>query len=95
MGADACIMTLTHRHKQNPGIVVTAWQFSLSAPVPVWVARVFHHLDGNRNEWSSVRSGDAVTGDWAVHMPTVSTSGPPIICALKDAAFRAEFEPLP
>lgn len=63
-------MTMTHQSTYDTRqFDVRAWQFSLTEPIPVWVARKFHRLS-SAPEWSSVAMENTVVragiGDWVV-----------------------------
>jgi len=68
---------------------VTAWQFSHTAPTPVWVARIFHRVGGTG--WTAVGPQglvEAKEGDWVV-APDVGTC-----FVLTNEEFKECFKPL-
>ena len=77
---------------------VTAWRFSSTAPIPVWVARKFHVIqdtfeDGSQQtKWSALSTEgkvvEAKEGDWVV-APNVG-----MCFLLTDAEFNECFKPL-
>jgi hypothetical protein len=72
---------------------ITAWQFSHSSPIPVWVAKKFH-LCGGEN-WSAVTSEDEVIeakpGDWAV---AIENGEVRVVIVLTNTEFAKLFRPL-
>jgi len=70
---------------------VTAWQFSRTAPIPVWVARKFHQIP-EAEGWTAVDTNgklvEAKEGDWVV-APDVGTC-----FVLTNEEFNECFKPL-
>jgi len=70
---------------------VTAWQFSHTAPIPVWVARKFHQVSDKKG-WTAIdlygKVIEANEGDWVV-APNVGTC-----FVLTDKEFNECFKPL-
>jgi len=68
---------------------VTAWQFSHTAPIPVWVARKFHRIE--KTGWQGLGSkGELVLAkplDWAVLADST-------IIVLTDSEFQMLFKPI-
>lgn len=77
----------SHRFIDDPAIVVTAWQYQRTAPIPVWVARNFHRLhDG------SALTGLALDGQligcpeqhWIVRLESGSANGRHAVAVVLD-----------
>lgn len=79
-------MTPTHVHRTERDFKVTAWRNDPKAPIPLWVFRQFHDLDGDGRRTSSAMAS-ADVGDWIVNFGTASG-------VMKDANFNAAFEPI-
>lgn len=79
----------THQAKFAHQPDVTAWQFSKTAFIPVWVARIMHRVGGEG--WSGLSADgkivEAKEGDWAV---VVDRS----VIILTDKEFQEGFKPL-
>ena len=85
-------MNVTHQATFSNRENVTAWQFSYSSPIPVWVAKKFH-LCGGEN-WSAVTEDgviEAKPGDWAV---AVDNGDVRVIILLTNEEFSKLFRPL-
>lgn len=82
-------MKATHQSKLGAHEDVTAWQFSHTTPIPVWVARRFH-LTGGEN-WKAIAGEELITakpGDWAIIVWDK-------IIVLSNNEFNQCFQPLP
>lgn len=70
---------------------IAAWQYDLTAPMPVWVARRWHQL-GGRARLSCLTGGQiqvARPGDWIVCLHGA------VMVALTAVEFALNFEALP
>jgi len=77
---------------------VTAWQFSRTAPIPVWVAKIFHFIEDTFEDehkevkWAGISTEgkvvEAKEGDWVV-APDVGRC-----FVLTNAEFNECFKPL-
>lgn len=96
------MLTPTHQAKVGSRGDVTAWQFSLTANIPIWVARRFHVIEMGSGKWQALAGATLVTaktGDWAVWVPDETLSDgkirPGAILVFTDKEFRELFQPLP
>lgn len=84
-------MTKTHKSTYgDQACVVTAWRFSKTAPIPLWVARNFHRIGGEG--WEAIAHGgelvEAKEGDWAVLIEDEAA------VVLTDEEFTSNFQPI-
>lgn len=96
-------MTPTHRTKtkDQPQHLVTAWQrHAPRIPVPIWVCRKFHDLDGSGQMVALPDDGGELVElrltDWAVCIE-VTDKGLTgrMIMVVPDVTFQQNFEPIP
>ena len=94
-------VTPTHRTKDQPQHLVTAWQrHAPRIPVPIWVCRKFHDLDGSGQMVAAPDDGDDLVElrltDWAVCIE-VTENGLTgrMIMVVPDPTFQQTFEPIP
>ena len=80
----------THQSLTESHTDVTAWQFTKTGFIPVWVARTFHILGGEG--WTGIASGGvsvkAKVGDWVVAYEGVC-------CVFTNEEFKELFRTLP
>lgn len=79
-------MQPTHQLRDGAKDDIIAWQYDAAAPIPVWVARNFHHIS---SAGLTHRSGHVVKpGEW------ICRSGD-VAFVLTDEEFHKCFRPIP